>query len=299
MWTVRLLERIWPNQFSSVGIFFSALANSSKLSNTCSGGELTTPTPTPETHSTSKHCWWVQTNHMWQVGKSPVIGKGETGTGQRFPSRAHGAGSWGLLPAAPFYPQQPVPQMDFCPLSPHQTSHSAPASHPISPGGRTKGRGRGQRGSGFDHSGNSTARATFSHHCLWSWGPHRGAQSGWSCPGVPPSLWSPALALAHHGKATAGCRTAHAAVSASVSASGTDWTCGSTRTAKGMQSSGRAPQYGAQGEQPHSARAPSPLLGPLRALPSTTGPLVLSKPFLTQPTGGLPNSLEAAGNPMC
>ena len=55
-----------------------------------------------------------------------------------------------------------------------------------------------------------------------------------------------------------------------------------------MQSSGQAPQYGAQGEQPHSTQAPSPLLGPLRASPSTTGRLVLSKPFLTQPAGGFP-----------
>lgn len=43
-------------------------------------------------------------------------------------------GMWGrklgLAASRPFYPQQPVPQMDFCPLSPHQTGHSAPVSHP-------------------------------------------------------------------------------------------------------------------------------------------------------------------------
>ena len=104
------------------------------------------------------------------------------------------------------------PNWPFCTSVTSQHHHLSA----ISPGVGMKGRGRGQRGSGFDHSGNPTTHATFSYHCLWSWGPHQGAQSGWSCPGVPPSLWSPVLDLAHHRKAMAGCWTAHAAVFASV-----------------------------------------------------------------------------------
>ena len=186
------------------------------------------PHANPRTHSTSKHCWWVQTNHMWQVGKSPVAGKGETGTGHRFPA-GHAGQEAGACCQPPFLPSAAGPSDGLLPLksSPNWPlcTSVTPQHHPlsaISPGGRTKGRGRGQKGSGFDHPGNSTARATFSHRCLWSWGPHQGAQSGWSCPGVPPSLWSPVLALIHHRKAMAGCWTAHVAMSASVSASGTD-----------------------------------------------------------------------------
>ena len=113
------------------------------------------PHANPRTHSTSKHCWWVQTNHMWQVGKSPVAGKGERGTGHRFPA-GHAGQEAGACCQPPFLPSAAGPSDGLLPLksSPNWPlcTSVTPQHHPlsaISPGGRTKGRGRGQKGSGL------------------------------------------------------------------------------------------------------------------------------------------------------
>lgn len=132
-----------------MGISFSALAKSSNLLNTSSGGELTTPSPTLVIHSISKHCR-CKTNHIRQVGKSPIEGKREAVTGQWSLNRACGTGAWDSCHQLPHSTTLTAIMSLLC-----QTSHSAPVSHSnsISPlasaqevGQREEGKGKKVQG---------------------------------------------------------------------------------------------------------------------------------------------------------
>lgn len=289
-----------------MGLFFSALAKSSKLLNISSGWDAHYPTPTGNSSTSRTLLVGADQSHL-ASRKTAYRRQGRDSDWPKVSQQRMQDRKLGLAASLPILPLAVSPLDELLSLKPlHQTGHSAPVSHPnilfslpsISPGAGMKGGGK--RGSEvqalallevlpymqlfltivFGHGGHigSPERLVLSR-------------------GAALIVESSAGSLAHHRKAMAGCWTrGSVCISLSFRA---DWTFGSTRTAKGMQSRGQAPTTrGAQGEQPHSTRAPPPLSwAHCRHYPSTTVPLVLSKSFLTQLQGAFPIVWRWQGNP--